>query len=343
MLITTDLHLTDRARDEYRWELFPWLAEQLKKGGHSDLLILGDLTDAKDGHSAKLVNRIIDTLRGLPATVHIIKGNHDYADEDCPFFRFLDPERCGDPDAQVRFYPEPRVFWAGELDILALPHTSNPDEDWSALNEEMFADADMIVCHQTFKGANAGKGYKLDGISSTWFSEYGVNVPVLSGDIHVPQDLGDVTYVGCPYPIAFGDSFNPSVVSLDIDEGFQVKRLPVPTIRKLSLDVYDPEELYDYDLKKGDQLKLRVHMPRSEFGTWWEARRDAVHEIAKECGAVIYSAELREKPTRRRARMKDPKAKAPEAVSPSEVMTKFCQTRGVDEAVEFSGREVLDL
>lgn len=29
ILLTSDLHLTDRDRDEYRWGLFPWLKEQI--------------------------------------------------------------------------------------------------------------------------------------------------------------------------------------------------------------------------------------------------------------------------------------------------------------------------
>jgi len=42
ILITSDLHLTDRDRDEYRWGLFPWIAEQIDKHEVSTLLFLGD-------------------------------------------------------------------------------------------------------------------------------------------------------------------------------------------------------------------------------------------------------------------------------------------------------------
>ena len=89
MIITTDLHLTNRERDAYRWDLFPWLEKKLATTDSTDLVILGDLTDAKDGHSAALVNRITDTLANLPVQVTILKGNHDYIDEETPFFRFL--------------------------------------------------------------------------------------------------------------------------------------------------------------------------------------------------------------------------------------------------------------
>ena len=41
MLVTTDLHLTDRARDEYRWNLFPWLLDLMDKERHRELAIEG--------------------------------------------------------------------------------------------------------------------------------------------------------------------------------------------------------------------------------------------------------------------------------------------------------------
>ena len=104
MIITSDLHLTDRARDEYRWELFPWLIELVEETGSDEVLILGDLTDAKNNHSAELVNRMVKELTNLPAHVYVLKGNHDYVDPDQPFFGFLN-EIPG-----VRFVTHPEML-----------------------------------------------------------------------------------------------------------------------------------------------------------------------------------------------------------------------------------------
>jgi UDP-2,3-diacylglucosamine pyrophosphatase LpxH len=54
-IITSDLHLTDRPQDEYRWGIFPWLVNQSKELEVENLFILGDLTDFKDKHSAKII------------------------------------------------------------------------------------------------------------------------------------------------------------------------------------------------------------------------------------------------------------------------------------------------
>ncbi|HWY34909.1 MAG TPA: hypothetical protein VNX68_09695, partial [Nitrosopumilaceae archaeon] len=68
ILITSDLHLTDKDRDEYRWGLFPWLKQQIISYKPTTLLFLGDTTDAKDRHSAKLTNRIVDCFTDLAKT-----------------------------------------------------------------------------------------------------------------------------------------------------------------------------------------------------------------------------------------------------------------------------------
>jgi len=335
MILCSDLHLTERERDEYRWEFLDWLAEELDRSGEDELFILGDLTDQKDGHSAKLVNRIIDTLFGLPANVTILKGNHDYTDADCPFFRFLDKE-MGD---NIRFVSDPLLDEDDSGNILLLPHTRTPLEDWSSIITD-FSHVKLIFCHQTFNGADAGKGHMLaSSLSSLYFSQgRGFRGKVLSGDVHVPQKVGDVTYVGCPYPVAFGDMFTPRILFYRDGKLTQKK---TPSIHRWSLDLSSVDELADMpDLQEGDQAKVRMHLPRSEFGSW-EQHKMRLFEIAKKCGVQLFSVELHEKKSRTRSRLEDPTAKAPVAVSAEELLRTFCRARGLDEAIEETGVELM--
>ena len=103
-LIFTDIHLTDNPREEYRWRVFDDAIVQflfLKKA--TDIMILGDLTDRKDNHSASLVNRLVRNVKRLAelAPVTVLMGNHDYLDPINPFFGFLGAafrrERFGQP------------------------------------------------------------------------------------------------------------------------------------------------------------------------------------------------------------------------------------------------------
>ena len=58
ILVIGDLHLTDQPKDAYRFGIFKWIKKQIEKHQPEYTVILGDLTDKKDKHSAGLVNRI---------------------------------------------------------------------------------------------------------------------------------------------------------------------------------------------------------------------------------------------------------------------------------------------
>ena len=159
MFILADLHLTDRPRDEYRWQLFPWLARQMERKDDQTVLILGDLTDEKDRHSAKLVNMVMDALLDLPGDVFVLQGNHDYVDHECAFFSFLSRP---DVSPQLSFIAAP-TYLEGLLDVsetvLMLPHTNNPGS-W----DELELDGVGLICtHQTYGGADAGQGSEVAG------------------------------------------------------------------------------------------------------------------------------------------------------------------------------------
>src|SRR5688572_6127902 len=217
-LAVADLHLTDNTRDEYR---HVFIGRELPRmlGEHKAdvLLILGDLTEAKDRHSAVLVNKTVSHLVHLSAhcPVIILMGNHDYANEGEPFFSFS-RELPG-----VHFINRPTE--GGELPkslrqqmsgCLFLPHSRDVKRDWS-----MFADGfdayDFIFCHQAFQDADGGFGRKLDGEPTSWFDICSSRTKIIAGDIHKPQAVGPVEYVGAPYTIDFGDTYKPRLLVIE--------------------------------------------------------------------------------------------------------------------------------
>jgi predicted phosphodiesterase len=331
MLVVTDLHLTDRSRDEYRWEIFKQLTS------HEDvscLSILGDLTDHKDGHSAVLVNRIIDTLMDLPfKTIYIIKGNHDYADEMLPFFRFLQRQ---DVCSKIRFMTEPT--WQGQN--LYLPHTKTPKETWDKIDMRA---AKAIFCHQTFDGADAGRGMMLNGgISSRYFSNRGITANIYSGDIHVRQKCGDVLYVGCPYPIAFGDTFKGRYLLLNEDGTIKANYKGL-SIQKLSLSIFSPDELAemcnDGSIADGDQLKLRLRLYRKDYGSW-EKYRDEIKAICEEKGILLHSLELEAREQTEEVTTKKAQ-KGINRLSPDRVLQNFVAAREIEDDFYDFGAEIV--
>ncbi len=288
-LLTTDLHLSEKSEDDYRFDIFPWIIDTGLSRQIKTVFITGDLTDRKNYHADFFVNKVVDSIRSLAKVfnVYLLCGNHDYdVDPTQPFFSFLGKYK------NVNYILKP-LLWQSEK-ILFLPHSRKPGEDWGILSTPEANNLDAIFMHQTFRGAITESGYELGGISSKRFERFGC--PILSGDIHVPQQLGPITYVGCPYHIRYGDTFEPRVLLLD--SKFETKDVHFPSPRKLMLDLNHWNELKKMrsKLQSGDKAKVRIHLPRNEFGNW-PKHRDLVRYHAKKIGLILHSVTLKELPS----------------------------------------------
>jgi hypothetical protein len=149
----------------------------------------------------------------------------------------------------------------------------------------------IIFMHQTFRGSVSESGRVLEGISSRRFQRFGC--PIFSGDIHVPQQLGPITYIGCPYHIHYGDQFEPRVLLLN--RKFKTQDVQFSAPRKLMLDLSHGKDLNKMrrKLQSGDRAKVRIHLPRSKFGNWPE-HRDQVRKTAKKIDLILHSVILKE-------------------------------------------------
>lgn len=274
-LAIADLHLTEKRRDAYRFEVMAYIAELIEKHKVSTLIILGDLTEAKDFHPATLVNDIVDVIYSFSclAEVIILTGNHDYTQTDCPFFHFLRRFK------KIRWVNKPEQ---GTLDIgkcLFLPHTRKWEEEWNNLYTT--EGLSWIFAHNTFEGAETEHGKKLSGIPTDIFPE---DVAVIAGDIHTPQQLGPVTYVGSPYCVDFGDDFEPRALLLS-DIGF--KSVPLPGPQKRLIELKKGYSLSKIKAKKGDIVKVRYTLKPEEQPDWF-AIKSAIKEQLTDKGIEVH-------------------------------------------------------
>lgn len=282
-IFTSDIHLDDSPANEYRWGLFPWLKEQAIKNKVDYVIIGGDITDRKDNHEAVFVNRIIDSLVDLAKSVRVIvyKGNHDFIDEDTPFFKFINLMGM----ENLVYYIKPTERRLNDKNCLFLPCTRNHTEVWEDLD---FSKYDIIFCHETFKGAISESGIRLDGISSDIFA--GASARVISGDIHVPQRLSNIEYCGAPYRIRFGDSFDARVILYDKDV---IKNLHYPCMRKHTVELFDSEDTSWVDtVSEGDQVKFRVNLKRSDMHDW-DRHKQKLLQLAKAHKITVHGVELK--------------------------------------------------
>lgn len=279
LLLVSDLHLTDRPQDEYRWKVFDQLSA-LCQDYPTTLWILGDLTETKDYHSSRLVNRVVNALRDTRRKskineVHILKGNHDGIDPNWPYFGFLSALPWCTFHINPTFIEHDR--------ILALPHTRNYEKDWANVDWE---NAELVFAHCTVKGAKSETGITLDGIPDSAFN----NCPGerWCGDVHVPQVVGRVHYVGAPYPIRYGDAYQGRCVCIGqsrkhSSHGLQNISKPVITIT--------PATKQFPKVNAGDQVKVRIELDQTSLGMWHDLRRKA-QAWCKEQGAILGACEL---------------------------------------------------
>lgn len=275
--IISDLHLTDKKADEFKWKVFPWIQEVIEEHAFDDLFIMGDLFDKKDRHPAELVNRLVQELRPIRKIVPItiLMGNHDYFKPDHPFLQFIDDL------PNITFITQP-VEYKGAL---WLPHERNPEEAWKDID---IINQETIFLHQSIIGSITSNYFELNhGISSTYFKDS--KASIYSGDIHVPQVVGNVTYIGTPYPVAFGDHYTPRAVLLR-DGGMD--SVTMKTIQKLSISIEHPDELENWKIYKGDQAIVKVTLPESDLHNWIKYRNQ-VKAYFKDIGADLHDLKLK--------------------------------------------------
>ncbi len=324
---TGDIHLTDDPRDEYRWRIFKFLKKAAERLGIRHFVILGDLTDKKDKHSGKLVNRVVDALNSLPGQVMVLKGNHDYdADPDVPFFRFLGPS-VGDPNAKLLFFTQPSVQSFGTVPLgftkcFFVPHVRKTEgHEWPKVPEG----TRFVFMHQTFDGAEVENGTTLPGLPTNLL-DLPDGCEIVSGDIHVPQRLKGITYAGAPHPVRFGDTFQPRVLHFD---GTKLLSIPRSTIRKESITISTAEDLDALDLREGDQVKVTLRLRRRDFPDWPKTREQVI-KWASQKGIALAGCRVEERKSKEQVEAEATSGPSVQAKSFDELFHAFCADKGIE-------------
>jgi hypothetical protein len=328
MLLITDLHLTDNEADRYRWQIWTWVAEYYRRTGDKNLIILGDLTDAKDHHSARLVNGIVKRIGdmvGIGMEVFILKGNHDYIDPDTPYFGFLDQLEY------VNYIKDPSTWLIGGHHCLFLPHTFNPVDEW-AENKKVqrgMKKAEIVFMHQSVIGSVTSSGYKMtEGLLPSYFKRF--RGRVFSGDIHLPQVIVPVTYVGCPYSVRFNDTFDGQVMFIEEDGHVGLELTGIPGRR--TLDITSVDEI---EAPKGFQVKVRVHLQSIDQ---WPTYKEEVEAKCKREAIILSSLHLVKEgklPLRKK------QANLETTLDPGLVVQHFGKRQGLAPATIKTGRRIL--
>jgi len=327
IIITSDWHLTDGQSDQYRWEVFSALRNELDADPCARLFILGDIADRKDRHSSILVNRLVAELvalldRPLAPAITMLIGNHDTPLDGPPFWLFLN-------SIGVEVVAAPTLLG----DALFLPHASDPAEEWKKALRLKYG---AIFMHQTVTGAVGENGTALRNDKMPKLP----NVPIYSGDLHVPQTVGPVTYIGAPHPIKFGDSYPCRMLRLT--DKFVIRReIPLAPIRKLMLDVTSLAELREVACRSGDQARVRISLDAQEAANWPDVQNE-VNMWAYENRVSLASVEIAVKAATTKA-TSEPAApgEVTPFLRPQELLRLFIQEEDIRGHMQTIGKNLL--
>lgn len=274
ILLTADLHLTEKPDDEYRWHSLDFILEQVSASAIDAVYILGDMFDRKDRFPSHMVNRLVGKLGEISklSPVTILMGNHDKPVEAIyPYASWFNALAH-----RVRYIIEPTI----EQDLALLPFNSDPAQAWQNID---FGRVRAAFCHQCFDKALGSNG-PLEGVK---FS-FPKHLKVYSGDIHIPQKLGQIIYVGAPHPVTFGDQHDTRMLLLN--QRYDIaEELHVPSIRKRKLIVQNVSELASLKVSKGDHVQVEVHIKSSSMSQW-SVDLHAVNDWASKHGVKLVSA-----------------------------------------------------
>lgn len=319
-LVCSDLHLTDHPNDEYRWNVF----EDIINARPDELYILGDTCDAADHHSAELVNRIVDTLKqftrqAIPIT--ILCGNHDTPLRGKPFWSFLSDM------PHITFVTKPMA----NQRLLLLPHSRNPQEEWKGIDFTLYQ---CIMMHYTADGVDTGNGHRLSVPNQVIFPPGPV---LLSGDIHVPQVVQGITYVGSPHPKNYGEQHIFRM--LELDENYQIAHeINLYPPLKHDLVVYQVADLYEAYARSGDAAQIEYILPADQM-KYWPTLQLEIKEWAQSTGVRIHS--LRATP--RYSNLQQTAAMSQGYIpDTSHVFFSFCDQEALDDPLIETGYAMLD-
>ena len=261
-LLVSDLHLDDKSENQYRWNIIGQIEDIIKENSIDRLLILGDLTDKKNRHDAKFVNELLYQLSNLEklCSVTLLIGNHDYIDQDCPFFSFMDNV----------YYREPFSKEVDGINELYLPHV----KDTSIYHDIDVSKYDVCFTHLDVKGyVKENNNIKsMTGLPLSFFK----GILTFSGHIHVGQQLGkNFNYIGSPYSIIYEreDVLHRGII-LEYNKGnITFKDVYFEFPRKINKKVKNLKDIEKFK-SDGNFYKFQVDIDSNQIGDYNKISKD---------------------------------------------------------------------
>lgn len=277
-LLVGDPHITVQKIDDGR-AFLKRLAILSKRPDVQQVILLGDLFHTFAVIRSEVLEAWCNFFNEVEVPIIAIVGNHDYAGQSGGSHA-LEPLRYIGGDHRV-IVDKPYLLNG----VHYLPFYRNKDEFEKvclALPQNS-----VLVCHQSFQGAEFGSGYPDPHGADTQCIRHLRSV--VSGHIHKRQAFGNVWYPGVPFQHSFADAgYDCKVFEVDLtSEGYSLIRehdLGMPkfeiitsAIHTLADELPTPNPTTSY--------KLVAKGSPSEIAAFWKDPR--VREFRKKARRVL--------------------------------------------------------
>lgn len=279
-LIVGDPHITIQRIDDGR-AFLKRLAVLSRDLDVEEVLLLGDLFHTFSVIRSEVLEAWCNFYREVNCPIIALVGNHDYAGQSGGSHA-LEPLRYIKPEENSKTVVDKLVVRNG---IHYLPFM----RDNGAFEQQCrsLPSGSLLVCHQSFHGAEFGSGY-LDphGADAACVSHLGA---VVSGHIHKRQAFGNIWYPGVPFQHNFADAgYDCKVFTVDLTPtGYQVVRehdLGMPRFENISGPIDKLAELLPKP-NPTTSYKFVARGTPSEITAFWKDTR--VKEFRRKARRVV--------------------------------------------------------
>lgn len=257
ILMISDIHFGCRGNSEKYLSLIKdffetTLCEAIKTNGITDVRILGDLFDNRNTLNVRTMNTVMEVFRWYSqhypdVSFKILLGNHDIYYHNRTDINSIE---CLRHMANVQIVDKVEVEKIGSKKIVMvpwlIPETNNYNTFTSMTNgEEKF---DLLLGHFEVRGFEISPGIiDTNGMDTGLFKNF---TRVFSGHYHLRDTRGNMTYLGCPYQLTWGDYGNEKgihIYDIDTEEVTFIKNNDSPEHVKIIIS----------DLAAGDRQCLK--------------------------------------------------------------------------------------
>lgn len=178
---------------------FPYLREH----GITQIILPGDLVDRRKYINFNTARRMredfLDPIR-REFVMCVVAGNHDIYSRNTSEVNALD-ELIGNDD-RIPFFTKPQETSIDGTAILLVPWI-NDENQVATLETIKNTKAQICIGHLELKGFEMQKGHVADhGMDAALFDKFDL---VISGHYHTRSTKGNITYVGTPFQMNWGD------------------------------------------------------------------------------------------------------------------------------------------